>query len=199
MGSQLARRAVGTAISTGADEANYGLSPYEEHQLKIYFAQFAGRGQLLSLDEFIRMYSVMNPYSKPSDVARVAARTFAAADVDRNGRITYDDYVRAYILSKSEDLYANLTRVNADGGTMEQSNVMGQPGLMQSGLIQPMTQPGLFGGRPTFVAQPATLPSIMAQPSMLDGPLLSTIQTEPIYFKAFLRLKNPPQYQPLFY
>jgi len=139
------RGLLGKAVSTGAYVANYGLHPWEEEHLKLFYAQNASRGQLLDLSDFIRLYTIMNPGADSASIYRVAARTFAAADSSRTGRITFDDYLRAYILSKSENLSPNLTRVTGmmpqtQASMMVQTPLMTQPTLMtQPGMIMPTT------------------------------------------------------------
>jgi hypothetical protein len=76
------------------------LSQQDLNTLRSYFMNNSD-GKGMTCNEFIRLYICSNPTVDPRDAELCGRRTFLAADTNNTGRLTFQEYLTAYILSTS--------------------------------------------------------------------------------------------------
>jgi Ca2+-binding EF-hand superfamily protein len=89
----------------------YGLSPDEAGYLQTSFNQSAGKDKKLDHNEFMKLYLQLNP-SGQQNPNELANRAFIAADTNRDGSITIEEFIAFYIMNKSQSHNINNNMSN---------------------------------------------------------------------------------------
>ena len=80
----------GTAIN------GFGLTPGQTQHLNAFFHQFAGRDRRLTPREFRKIYHLMYPGFDRRQSKAAALSLFIEIDTNRDGMISFDEFVDAY-------------------------------------------------------------------------------------------------------
>jgi hypothetical protein len=74
----------------------FGLTPNQTKHLNAFFHQFAGRDRRLTPREFRKMYSKLYPGLNRNQSKAAAYTLFLQMDTNRDGMISFDEFVDAY-------------------------------------------------------------------------------------------------------
>ena len=79
----------------------FGLSPYETYMLDHLFTNFTGGERRMHYAQFRKLYKRLNSELKNNDINMWAPVAFCAADTNKDGTLSFDEFVDAYTCFKA--------------------------------------------------------------------------------------------------
>jgi Ca2+-binding EF-hand superfamily protein len=116
------------------------LTQVEIYQLEDIFKRTAGKDGKISQAEFRRLFEQMNPHL-PADVQKALSdRAFIAADTNRDGTISRDEFIAYYILTRPQPQSYNCNSIMSPAYNSQNAlTFTTQQSMQHNQQIQPST------------------------------------------------------------
>lgn len=100
------------------------LTQFEIYQLEEIFNRTAGKDGKITQVEFRRLFEQMNPHL-PADIQKsISDRAFIAADTNRDGTISRDEFIAYYILTRPQAQVNNYNCIMSPAYTNNGQNAL---------------------------------------------------------------------------
>ncbi|CAF0827088.1 unnamed protein product [Adineta ricciae] len=125
------------------------LPPHIIQQLYEAFIERAGKDGRMTVSDFKKSYLEINPNASPYNLDSEAERVFIMFDRDRNGVLTFDEFMMAYVLlQRGVDTPVNRWQYVISAMP---TGVLSRPGFVNSGeALQLLQQLNQFYQIPNF-------------------------------------------------
>jgi hypothetical protein len=94
------KETIASIFNQSRDE--HDITSYERAKIKKYFQDHISKDKThMSQSQFIKLFQEKNPHIDKSSSKQIAKNKFKRANKAANGRLTFDEYLAAYINSKN--------------------------------------------------------------------------------------------------